>query len=135
MKNKPYFLYADDDEDDVILLKDMLQLSGSDKEIISVKDGYAALQYLQKIQQGETYPCLIILDIEMPRLNGKETLELLKTDDIYCLIPVIILSVNNSESNTKFCSQLGSEIISKPKTFDGWGATIKKINEYLGEGV
>src|SRR5215217_4408122 len=102
MKNKPYFLYADDDEDDVILLKDMLQLSGSDKEVVSVKDGYAALQYLQKIQQGDTYPCLIILDIEMPRLNGKETLELLKTDDIYCLIPVLILSVNNSESNTKF---------------------------------
>ncbi|HEU0111356.1 MAG TPA: response regulator [Flavisolibacter sp.] len=131
MKTESYFLYAEDDEDDVVLLKDMLKLSGSANEIVAVKDGFEAISYLQSVQKGGTYPSLIILDINMPRMNGRETLEFLKTDDIYCLIPVLMFSVNNTEEHINFCAQMGTEIVSKPTNFDAWFQAIKKITSYV----
>ncbi len=130
---KPYFLYVEDDEDDVLLLKDMLRLAGSQSEVIAVKNGFEAIEFLQQIKKGCTYPSLIILDMNMPRLSGKETLEFLKTDDIYCLIPVLMFSVNENEDNVQFCKHLGTETLTKPNNFNGWFNTIKKISSYVDE--
>src|SRR5687767_12015340 len=92
MKSRSYLLYAEDDPDDVVFLRDMLRLSDRDHSLFTVADGFELIQFLQGIRQGETYPSLIILDIRMPRLDGIEVLQLLKTDDLYRMIPVIVFS-------------------------------------------
>jgi CheY-like chemotaxis protein len=133
MKDNSYFLYAEDDEDDVILLQDMMELTGQKKEVVRVPDGYEVIKYLQNIGAGASYPSLIILDIHMPRLSGTETLELLKADDMYRMIPVLMLSVSHNDEIVNFCSHLGTEVVAKPGNFGHWYDAIQKICSYIDE--
>lgn len=133
MKSRSYLLYAEDDPDDVVFLRDMLQFSDKDHPLITVHDGLEVIHFLQEIKKGEAYPSLIILDIRMPRLDGIELLKLLKTDDMYRMIPVIIFSNNADESQKQTCLQLDTEIIAKPLYYSNWDAVIRKMRSYFDE--
>ena len=133
MNPEPYFLYVDDDEDDIVLLKDMLELSDSHSNFVSVKNGFEAIQFLQGIKKGHPFPSLILMDIQMPRLNGKETLELLKSDDLYCLIPVLMFAASPDNEFSGYFSKMQTDVIPKPANFKSWKKTIEKINSYLDD--
>lgn len=133
MKSRSYLLYAEDDPDDVVFLRDILRLSDRDHSLFTVADGFELIQFLQGIQQGETYPSLIILDIRMPRLDGIEVLQLLKTDDLYRMIPVIVFSNHANDSQKEACHRLDTEILSKPLYYTGWDQIIQKMRSYFDE--
>jgi CheY-like chemotaxis protein len=128
-----YFLYAEDDQDDIDLLQDFMNNRVMPNKLIAVNNGYLLLQHLQQIQSGQSYPCLIILDAKLPSLNGLETLELLKTDDMYRLIPVIIFSSKLSDAERHVCQQLGAEIIEKPADYANWPVVMDKFYSYVDE--
>jgi CheY-like chemotaxis protein len=131
MNTQPYFLYVEDDEDDIVLLKDMLELSNSSSNFVSVKNGFEAIQFLQGIKKDHTFPSFILMDIQMPRLNGKETLELLKSDDLYCLIPVLMFASSGNNKLSGYFNKMKTDVISKPANFKSWKSTIEKINSYM----
>ena len=133
MSTDPYFLYVEDDEEDVILLKEMLEMTRSRSKFISVKNGFEAIKFLQGIKTGESFPVMILMDIQMPRLNGKETLEFLKSDDLYCLIPVIMFSVIQNPDNAIYFGKMRTEVMTKPGNFRSWKETLKKIDSYMDE--
>jgi CheY-like chemotaxis protein len=133
MKSRSYLLYAEDDPDDVLFLRDVLRLSDREHSLFTVANGFELIQFLQGIQQGETYPSLIILDIRMPRLDGIEVLQLLKTDDLYRMIPVIVFSNHANESQKEACYRLDTEILSKPLYYTGWDNVIQKMRSYFDE--
>jgi len=94
-------LLVEDNEGDILLTIKALQEAEVHNSIDVVKDGEKAVQFLKK--QG-TYvdvetPGLILLDINLPRLNGKEVLHIIKSDDKLKHIPVIMLTTSNSESD------------------------------------
>lgn len=128
-----YFLYADDDDDDVALLKEMLLEKGATTSLASVSDGYELLHFLQEVAVNKAYPALIILDLSMPKLNGIETLQLLKTDDMYRLIPVLVLSARISEQQRIVCKANGAEIVMKPSSYEEWGSVLRKLHTYVDE--
>jgi CheY-like chemotaxis protein len=130
VKVASYILYADNDEDDIYLMKETLQAVNIHKKLVCVSDGFAAIQYLQEVKEGDTYPSIIVLDMHMPRLNGKETLQLLKTDDMYRLIPVIILSTDSLENDQEFFKQLNTEVILKPFYYNAWVDVVNKLCSY-----
>src|SRR5687768_2595184 len=84
-------LYADDDADDHFILKESFQKNGIEAEMVSAGDGREAMQYLENAQPG-ALPSLIILDLNMPRMDGRQTLSLLKKHPYFSSIPVVILS-------------------------------------------
>ena len=133
MNTQPYFLYVEDDDEDVILLKDMMELTRSRSKFVSVRNGFEAIKFLQGIKKGDAFPSLILLDIQMPRLNGPETLEFLKTDDVYCLIPVLMFSVAQNQEQSVYFGKMRTEVLSKPGNFKTWKDTLRKINSYLEE--
>lgn len=130
MEKRPYILYAEDDEDDVHFFREFLPVADVDKDCITVKDGFSVIDHLQQVKKGEPYPALIILDIQMPRLSGIDTLELLKTDDIYRLIPVVMFTTTSNQSDDEFCTRMGVDIISKPVNYAHWNLIIKRICAY-----
>jgi len=126
-----YFLYAEDDPDDVELLREALSREHKTVRMVSVADGYELLAYLQAVKKFEPYPSLIILDLQLPRLNGIETLQLLRTDDLYRLIPAVILSSHASASEMASCRSLGADMLGKPDEHQKWGPVIDKICGYI----
>jgi CheY-like chemotaxis protein len=130
MDNRPYILYAEDDEDDVHFFREFLAGADAGKDFINVRDGFSVIDHLQQVKKGDAYPALIILDISMPRLSGTDTLELLKTDDLYRLIPVVMFTTTFNKADDELCTRLGVDIISKPSSYNHWNVIMEKLCAY-----
>ena len=111
-------IYAENDFDDYYLLKTAFQVVRHDINLVHVDDGWELLEYLQRIALPSLYPSLIILDINMNGIGGKETLKLLKTTKRYLHIPVIMFSSSGNENDKSFFKEYDIEIITKPSSFD-----------------
>jgi CheY-like chemotaxis protein len=122
-----YFLYVTKDASAIDQFEEVLHLVDRRKTLLGVPGGYELIHFLQGIGQGESYPELIILTMQMPRLNGRDTLELLKTDDIYRLIPVIVFTTEDVVEDADFCKQMGAEVMAKPDKQKEWVDAAKKI--------
>jgi len=130
-------LLADDDPDDVLLTKDAIEESKLSCVIKVVEDGEEALDYLhnRKDFQGEAVynpkPDLILLDLNMPRMDGREVLRHLKTDDKLKSIPVVVLTTSKQHEDIVETYNLGSNsFITKPIKYEELVKTMKMIGEY-----
>jgi CheY-like chemotaxis protein len=124
-------LWADDDPDDLQMMRDILAKNKKAFDIAEVRNGKEAMSYLEHAE-GENFPCLIILDINMPVLDGKETLTLLKRHEKFSRIPVVVFTTSASELDRLFCKKLGTEMITKPPTFDNLEATVIRLLDFCG---
>jgi len=122
-----YLIYVSNDVDRTGQLEAVLHRVDHKKRLLTLSNGYDLIEYLQNVKTGAAYPELIILSGEKSRLNGCELLELLKTDDIYRLIPVIVFLTEEESRHTDFCRQLGAETISTPQLPRDWVHAAKKI--------
>ena len=125
--NKKYILWADDDLDDLMLLRNVLQDIGEDYDIREVNNGSEALAYLEKGKQDSDLPSLIILDMNMPVLNGKEALTLIKKDEALKNSPLVFFTTSNSELDKLFCRRFGVEMVTKPPQYASLKDTIKNL--------
>jgi len=121
-------LWADDDTDDLQMMREILDKYNRNFDIIEVGNGHEAIQYLEK-QPDEHLPRLIILDINMPILDGKETLTLIKRNQRFVHIPVVIFTTSESELDKLFCKKMGAEMVSKPPSFGHFENAIVRILE------
>src|SRR3954470_19477922 len=92
---KNIVIYADDDADDLELVQDAFKQYSNDVEVITFFDGEQALSHLQKLNHSDPEPCLIILDVNMPGLSGKEVLVKLREMEAYSSIPVVLFTTSN----------------------------------------
>ncbi len=124
---KNTILWADDDADDLMLMKEILLKNGQEYEIAEVRNGKEALDFLQHSEQTTSLPCLIILDINMPVLDGKETLSILKRREEYKNIPVVVFTTSNSELDKLYCKKFEVEMITKPPHYKSLEKTVLKL--------
>jgi CheY-like chemotaxis protein len=103
---QPYILLIDDDEDDIEILSSSLELEGF--KIKAFNAGDDAIEYLKLITNTEELPSLIILDYNMPRINGEQVLILLKGDNAIKHIPVALYSTGLSKVCMKALLDLGA---------------------------
>ncbi|MEO6405389.1 MAG: response regulator [Ferruginibacter sp.] len=129
MKNFKRILVVDDDTDDQALFCDAIEAIIEDIECVMANNG---LEGLQKLAFPPPYD-VIFLDLNMPIMNGYETLTVLKKDDQYKNIPVIILSTSYSERDIKRCKDLGADkFLTKPSSFQELINGLKPIlNTYI----
>ncbi|GAB0111346.1 response regulator [Pseudoalteromonas distincta] len=141
-KVKPItILMADDDEDDRLLTQDALAESRVLNELHFVEDGVELLEYLERRGKFEDKaisprPGLILLDLNMPRMDGREALEAIKANPNLKGIPVVILTTSKQEEDMVKGYNLGAaSYITKPVTFDGLVELMKTLGKYWVEFV
>ncbi len=122
-----YFIYVSSDRDAVSLLQEELAIVNQYDILLTVENGFDLIRFLEEIKRGESYPDLIILNKKMARLSGHEILELLKTDDIYRLIPVIMLVPEDNEEDHSFCNRMGAEMMKTPTQRNEWASAARKF--------
>lgn len=123
---KPTILVADDDHDDRSIMGDTFREMGHEDKVKMMEDGIELLAYLRDI--GCDAVKLIILDLNMPLLNGTEVLRLLK-ENVYCKpIPVVIFSTSLNPVERDKCLSLGAkEYITKPDTYAEYIAACQTL--------
>ena len=107
-------LCVDDDKDDLLMLREAINNSGTTYHIIEAFDGQHALELLHQMQYAGTLPCLIILDINMPRMDGKQTLVALQKDPVLAAIPVVLFSTSSSLIDQRFSNARNVRLFVKP---------------------
>jgi CheY-like chemotaxis protein len=131
MRKEPCILIAEDDADDRYLLEYAFRNSRLTAKLSFVSDGVQLLQFLNASSQGNSLPDLIVLDLNMPLMNGTDTLIILKGHELYKHIPVIIHSTSDNETDKVDCIRLGaSHYIYKGDGIDKMIATAQFIYEY-----
>lgn len=135
-------LIADDDEDDRLLTRQALEEAHLSNDVRFVEDGEELMNYLRrqgKYSGGDgraPRPGLILLDLNMPKKDGRECLREIKADDDLRDIPVVILSTSREDEDISRSYQLGvNSFISKPVTFTGLVDALKVMGRYWFELV
>lgn len=110
-------LLVEDDEEDQFLMREAFNDNGIGEALRFANNGESAIEYLDELDPEEL-PSLIIMDLNMPRMNGRETLAHLKQHDVYRSIPVIIYSTSINDIERIRCKEIGAAAyIIKPTTF------------------
>jgi CheY-like chemotaxis protein len=140
--NKPItILMADDDAEDRMLAEEAFRESRLTNELRFVEDGVELLDYLQK-RNGYAAPAsaprpgLILLDLNMPKMDGREALAEIKRDASLRRIPVVILTTSETDEDILRSYDLGvSSYITKPVTFAGLVSVTRDLSRYWFEIV
>ena len=126
LQSQPTILYVDDDTDDCHILAESFAETPNLPGLICAGDGEAALGYLSSIS-GTALPSLIILDLNMPKLDGRQTLNHLKSDPHLADIPVVILSTSSNRTDREACVKLGAaSYFEKPYHYAGYKEIVKR---------
>lgn len=121
-------LLIDDDEIEQLKFTRVLKKNNRPHEVIIAQHGEAALELLN---QNTTKPDVIFMDLNMPRMNGLELLQKLKSNPLLCHIPVVVLSTSSSETDLKACYTLGiAGYISKPLHYEAYANCINCLINY-----
>jgi len=126
-------LLVEDNEADIILTLEALEGLNHQHVISRVKDGEQAINFLKRegLFENATIPDLVLLDINLPRLDGKEVLNFIKQSSIFRKIPVVIFSTSNSEKDIEDCYQQGANcFITKPSDLEGYVRVIHAIESF-----
>lgn len=121
-------LMADDDPDDRLIFQEAVEEARLDNDIEFVFDGQELMDHLK---DPKNHPDLILLDLNMPRMDGREALKLIKSDEKLRKIPVIILTTSDAEDDLVSSYDLGANsYIQKPVTFDKFVELAATVSNY-----
>ena len=123
-------LYADDDLDDKTWVSEATKLLNYHLNIDFVENGRQVFEYLEN--QIKEMPALIVLDLNMPELDGRQTLKRLKLSNKYKNIPVVIVTTSSNKVDVEICNRLGASLyLVKPDSHAEWQLIIKQLVSYL----
>ena len=134
-------LIADDDPDDRVLVQEAFEENNLHNHLLYVKDGEELLEYLGHRGKYATAneaprPDLILLDLNMPRKDGREALKEIKADPELRQIPVVVLTTSRVQEDIYHTYDLGgSSYITKPTSFEALVEVIQSLSSYWGETV
>ncbi len=126
-------LLVEDNKADIRLIEEALKNSAIAYQMVIVRDGMAAMAYLR--QEGEyataVRPDLIVLDLNLPKKDGREVLAEIKTDPQFKRIPVIVLTTSRNEDDIQQSYELNANcFISKSRNLPQLFAIVKQIEEF-----
>jgi CheY-like chemotaxis protein len=131
--DRPYvILVVDDDAGDVLLVREAFAGKRIPHQLHTAVDGVDALEFLR--EPGRPRPDLVVLDLNMPRMNGREFLAEVKADPLLRSIPIVVLSTSVTDEDVVSSYELrANAYLTKPVDLDEFTATVHTINDfYLG---
>lgn len=129
-------LLAEDDPGHAQLVQRNLHRAGIANEIVHVVDGQEALDYVARVGgfagRSPSAPLLLLLDINMPRVDGVEVLRRVKQQEATSKIPVIMLTTTDDPREIERCYELGCNVyITKPVEYEGFVEAIRRLGLLL----
>ena len=122
---KSVIVVAEDDSDDRLLITDALKVVGFPGEVQFAHDG---VQLIDRLHNGSPLPNLLLLDLNMPRKDGRKVLEEIKTNPRLRSIPVIVHSTSNSEDDIRFCyDRCVNSYVVKPDSYEELRENLRGI--------
>lgn len=134
-------LMADDDPDDRLLAREAMEEVRAPGDLRFVADGEELLEYLRRrgryaADGAAPRPGIVLLDLNMPRKDGREALEEIKADPALRRIPVVVMTTSRAEEDVARSYDLGAAgFIAKPVTFAGLVEVMRSLERYWGETV
>lgn len=128
--DRAFILIAEDDADDRFLLRSAFKENNFNDELLFVENGVELMDYLYSADRNSEaiFPHFILLDLNMPKKDGREALREIKQNERFKQIPVIIFSTTNNEIEMKRCYELGANsYITKPNSFENLIRTVASI--------
>lgn len=121
-------LLIEDDQIEVMKLQRTVSKLGLKHTIVEAKNGEDALEILQS---GQKLPDIILLDLNMPRMNGIEFLNILKNDDQLKYLPTIILTTSENRADLLKCYEAGiAGYVVKPLKYEDYESKMRKVMDY-----
>lgn len=134
--SKVYILVAEDDADDRFLLETAFAEKGYQEKLTFVENGVELMEYLRNLHHDDqkkesALPGFILLDLNMPKKDGREVLKEIKEDPLFKKIPVIVFTTTKNENEVNRCYELGANTyVVKPVGFESLLQTIEDIRSY-----
>jgi CheY-like chemotaxis protein len=131
--NAMHVLLVEDSPGDVRLTLEAFADANPAVDLFVVVDGVEAMTYLKRegVFAQASRPDLILLDLNMPKMNGRQVLAEIKKDESLKLIPTVILTTSNDETDVAKCFQLqANSYLCKPVDLDGFNALVRSINDF-----
>nr|WP_210737407.1 response regulator [Cellulomonas hominis] len=131
-------MLVEDDPGDVLMTREAFEDNKVANRLAVVSDGVSALAYLRK--EGEhadaRTPDLVLLDLNLPRMDGREVLEAMKSDDALRSIPVVVLTTSEAEEDVvRSYSLHANAYVTKPVDFERFIEVVRQIDEFFVEVV
>lgn len=126
-------LLVEDNPGDVRLMQEALKEYGVTNDLVVARDGIQALEYLRPLNQRADFrqPDLILLDLNLPKKDGREVLADIKSDSKLCVIPVVVLTTSDTEIDIMNAYQLHANcFITKPIDLEQFISVVKSIEDF-----
>ncbi|HEX7746698.1 MAG TPA: response regulator [Micromonosporaceae bacterium] len=131
-------LVVDDDPADVLMIEEALEQSGVEKTVEVVGDGQEAMEFLRRSGRhgAARRPDMILLDLNMPRMDGRQVLGEVKADPDLRTIPIVVLTTSNADTDILSSYTLqANAYVTKPMDLDEFNTVVRHIDEFFGRIV
>ena len=124
-------LYIDDDPDDLLIFGESVCSLYPEITVLKAQSAEEGLGMLHRMQQeNRPFPSLIVLDMNMPKKDGRQTLKDIRSRHEWEEIPVVIFTTSANHADIEFCKSYGSDCITKPMSYKNLHQTIRQILSY-----
>ncbi|MCF0052872.1 response regulator [Dyadobacter sp. LJ53] len=128
MKEPKTIYLADDDQDDRYFLRQAMKAANASTEIIEVENGLELITVMKK--QPAPQASLILMDMNMPKMNGLETIAAIRADTALSTVPVVMISTSSNSSLIEMAYEAGADsFITKPSTFEEFNQLGVQLTE------
>ena len=122
----------DDDSDDLAIIQEAIKTYSTTFTVVEAKNGEEGLDYLRRAKESGELPCLVIMDINMPRMDGRKAIQLIKEDHELSRIPLVVFTTSSSSIDKRYFELYQVQYITKPHQFQ---AFTNKVAEMLSTVV
>ena len=129
-------LLVEDDPGDALMVQEVFEEHGGGSSLAVVGDGAEALSYLRREgpYAAAPRPDVVLLDLNLPRLGGREVLAAVKNDAELRSIPVVVLTTSSSEEDViRSYAQHANAYVTKPLDWDSFTSTVRRIGHFFGD--
>ena len=117
-------LYIDDDPDDLFIFSETLESQFPQYKILQAQNGEEGLK---KMRELEETPSLVILDMNMPKIDGRQVLQSIRQNPLWAKIPVVVFTTSASGADVDFGRNFGASFVTKPMNYDTLKETVKTL--------
>lgn len=121
-------LYIDDDLDDLMIFGESIRNLYPGVTVLKAQSGEEGINLLRSLEQeSKPYPSLIVLDMNMPKMDGRQTLLQIRSKAKWEDIPIVIFTTSSNIADVQFCKNFGIECITKPMSYTNLNQTIQHL--------